>query len=120
MDFERFTEVFVVHLAVGLGFDHDVSHVEEAEVFADGVVGVFGVVGDAFGHEFSCEVQSVEVTFGPAVGDVTPEVFFGCVQEFCEPVENFAFHVSRVDVVGGWSEGVADVVDGLGEELKEG
>ncbi len=119
MNADRLPQVRIVDFAARQRTDHDARHLQHAQVLAHAVMRVFRIVHHAVGHQLASQVESIQVPFRAAVGDVTPERIRIGVRQTGEPVQHFPLDVLRVDAIRARCVGIPDVVDGELEEPVE-
>ncbi len=116
VDAQRLPQIVVVDLPVGQRADHDARHLQHAEVLADAVVRVLGIVDHAVRQQFARQVQSVQVPLRAAVGDIAPERIRGGVRQVRKPGKRLAFGAFRVCPVRAGRVRIAHIVQRQGEE----
>mmetsp|Transcript_38084 Transcript_38084/g.89032 ORF Transcript_38084/g.89032 Transcript_38084/m.89032 type:complete len:246 (-) Transcript_38084:626-1363(-) len=112
-------EILIVHLPTVLGVDANGVHAIEPSCLEDGVMALLGGVQHTVWKHLPRQQDAFQVALGAACRHVAPVVATGDVPELGEEVENGELELSGVDTVVGGDEGVAQVVDGISQELEQ-
>jgi hypothetical protein len=105
--------------AVGSTLDHNVPQMQAPEDFVHGIVRVFGVINEPFRMQFSGEEESVHVSFGAAVGAVSPSRVRRSIGKAEKLGENFALEFPAVEKVVALDVRIADVVERKLQEAQQ-